>query len=90
MDALIGFLDAISSRVFWFAAVAFVVMNGAAIAVLFLTRSRKLVNNWTGPLVAANALLLGAGLGVPLLTALTRIGVKAVASMLGSPSTPTP
>ena len=57
-------------------------MNGAAIAVFAMTRSRRLVNEWTGRLVALDAVLLGAGLGVPLLSGLAKIGVRALGSML--------
>lgn len=87
---VIGFLDALSSRVFWIAVVGFVVLNGAAIGVFALTRSRRLVNEWTGRLVGANALLLGAGLGVPLVSGLTKLGVRALASMLGTGPSPAP
>ncbi|HEU5219034.1 MAG TPA: hypothetical protein VFU23_10255 [Gemmatimonadales bacterium] len=89
MDAAIsGFLDGLSSRVFWIAAIGFVVVNGAAIAAFATTRSRRLVNEWTGKLVAIDAVLLGAGLGVPLLSGLAKIGVHAVASLFGG-SAPT-
>ena len=91
MDATVtGFLDSLGSRVFWFAAIAFVAVNGAAIAVFAITRNRRLVNEWTGKLVALDAVLLGAGLGVPLLSSLAKIGVGAIASMLGSPPTQAP
>jgi hypothetical protein len=89
MDAAIaGFLDSLSSRVFWLAAVAFLAVNGAAIAVFAVTRNRRLVNEWTGRLVALDAMLLGAGLGVPLLSGLAKIGFHAVASLFGGGSTP--
>ena len=90
MDAIAGFLDSLSSRVFWIAAVAFVAVNGVAIAVFAMTRSRRLVNEWTGRLVALDAVLLGAGLGLPLLSGLAKIGIRAVGSMLGSPPTSAP
>ena len=91
MDASItGLLDALSSWVFRTAAVTFVLVNGVAIATFALTRSRRLVNDWTGRLVALDAVLLGAGLGVPLLSGLAKIGVHALASMLGSPAQAAP
>ena len=85
---LVGFLNGLSSKVFWFAAVVFVLMNGAAIVAFGLTKSRRLVNEWTGKLVAPDAVLIGAGLGVPLLTGLAKIGVHALAAMFGGGSTP--
>ena len=89
-STLVSFLNSLSSKVFWLAAVTFVVLNGAAIAAFALTRSRRLVNDWTGKLVAVDALLLGAGLGIPLLSGLAKIGIRAVASVLGSPPPPAP
>ena len=89
MDATItGLLNSLSSTVFWFAAVAFVTINVAAIAVFVITRNRRLVNEWTGRLVALDAVLLGAGLGVPLLSSLAKIGVHAVASLFGGSGPP--
>lgn len=85
MEATVAFLNGLSSKVFWFAAVVFILLNGAAIAAFTLTRSRRLVNEWTGKLVAVDAVLLGAGLGIPLLSGLAKIGVRVVASLMGSP-----
>jgi hypothetical protein len=87
---LTAFLNGLSSKVFWLAAVVFVLLNGAAIGAFALTRSRRLVNEWTGKLVAADAALIGAGLGVPLVAGLAKIGVHALASMLGSPPAAAP
>ncbi len=83
-ESLVSFLSALSSKVFWFAAICFVLLNGAALGAFLLTRSRRLVDEWTPRLLAADALLLGAGLGVPLVSGLARLGIQAVASMLGT------
>jgi hypothetical protein len=83
---LTAFLSGLSARVFWLASIAFIAVNGTALAIFAITRSRRLVNEWTGRLVALDAVLLGAGLGVPLLSGLARIGVHAVASLLGGTS----
>ena len=88
--ATVSFLSALSSKVFWFSAICFVILNGAAIAAFVLTRSRRIVDEWTPRLLAADALLLGAGLGVPLVSGLAKLGIQAVASMLGSGPTPAP
>lgn len=90
MEATVAFLNGLSSKVFWSAAVVFIVLNGAAIAAIALSRSRRLVNDWTGKLVAADAVLLGVGLGIPVLIGLAKIGVRAVGSLLGSPPVTTP
>ena len=83
-----SFLSGVSSTIFWLAALAFVVINGTALVVFATTRSRHLVNEWTGRLVALDAVLLGAGLGVPLLSSLAKIGVHAVASLFGGSGPP--
>ena len=84
MEDFAAFLSSLSSKVFWFAAICFVLLNGAALAAFLLTRNRRLVDQWTPKLVAADALLLGAGLGVPLVSGLAKMGIQAIASMLGS------
>jgi hypothetical protein len=81
--AIVGFLNALSSKVFWLAAVGFTLVNAAAIAAFALTRSRRLVDEWTSRLVTANAVLVGAGLGVPLLSGLAKLGVHALAALFG-------
>lgn len=89
-ESLASFLSALSSKVFWFAAICFVLLNGAALGAFLLTRSRRLVDEWTPRLLAADALLLGTGLGVPLLSGLAKLGIQAVASMLGTGPTAAP
>ena len=90
-ESLVSFLSALSSKVFWFAAICFLLLNGAALVAFFLTRSRRLVNEWTPRLLAADAVLLGAGLGVPLVSGLATLGIQALSSLLGSgPATAPP
>ena len=90
MEDLAAFLASLSSKVFWFAAICFVLLNSAALAAFLLTRSRRLVDEWTPRLVTADALLLGAGLGVPLMSGLARMGIQAIASVLGTGPTTAP
>lgn len=79
--AITGFLSALSAKVFWVAAAGFVVINGIAIAAFVVARSRRLVDEWTPKLIATNAVLFGAGLGVPLLSGLAKFGIHALASL---------
>jgi hypothetical protein len=85
---LVSFLDGLGSKVFWFAAICLIVLDGAALAVFVATRSRRLVDEWTPKLVAANVTLLGAGLGVPVAAALAKFGVRAIAAMFGGGAAP--
>ncbi|MGH7560428.1 MAG: hypothetical protein ACRENB_05350 [Gemmatimonadales bacterium] len=83
MDAVVGFLDSLSSAVFRFAVVCFVVINGSAALAVVMTRSRRLVDAWVPRLLAADAALLGVGLGVPLMAGLAKFGVRAIGAMFG-------
>jgi len=78
-DSIAQWLDQIGSLTFWTCMSVLVVIDVLAVGVVIQTRSRELVNRWTGRLVAANALLLGAGVGIPMTTYLARSIVVAVA-----------
>ena len=76
-----GFLDALSTRLFWLSAAALVLVNGAAVLAFALTRNRRLVDVWTPRVLVTDGVLLATGLGGPLLTGLARFGVHALATM---------
>jgi hypothetical protein len=71
-------LDQMSSGVFWTCAAGLVLIDLVAVAVVMATRSRELVNRWTGRVLAANLLLLGTGLGVPAAAFTMKLAAKAV------------
>lgn len=71
-------LGSLGSHAFAWSAAAFVLLNGAAIAAVVVTRDRSLVNRWTGRLLAANVVLAGTGLGVPLVTSVAQLAVSAL------------
>ena len=52
------------------------------------TKSRDLVNRWTGPVLVVNALLLGAGTVVPVVMRVTSAAVVAIAPSLPAPPVP--
>jgi hypothetical protein len=79
LDSIVLWLDQLSSQVFWTSAMALVAIDLVAVAVVMQTRSRALVNRWTGPVLAANLLLLGAGLGVPVAAFAAKAVANAVA-----------
>ena len=83
-DTIVSWLDGVGSTAFTLSAVAFVALNVVAIAAVFMTRDRGLVNRWTPHFLAANLLLLGTGLGVPLAALAARTVITAVTpSFLG-------
>jgi hypothetical protein len=87
-DSVSSFLSSLGTTVFRISAILFVVLNGAAVAAFLITRNRRLVDRWTPKLVTADVVLLTAGLGVPLVSGLARMGINALASMLGTGPTP--
>jgi len=65
LDSIAQAFDQIGWWTFWTCMAALAVIDLLAIATVAQTRSRELVNRWTGRIVGANLLLLGGGLGVP-------------------------
>jgi hypothetical protein len=82
LDSTVHWLDQFGSLVFWTCAATLVLINAAAVAVVMLTRSRDLVNRWTGPVLAANLFLLGAGIGLPVAAFTAKFVVSTLAPSL--------
>jgi hypothetical protein len=80
METLAESFGSLSSTLLRWSAVAFVLLNGAAIAAVAITRSRHLVNRWTSRLVAANLFLLATGLGVPAVASAVKLVIQAVSA----------
>jgi uncharacterized membrane protein YagU involved in acid resistance len=74
-SALFDGLGTISATAFRWSLLAFVIMNGFAIAAVVLTKDRSLVNRWTSRLLGANLLLAATGLGIPLVATVSRLAV---------------
>ena len=68
LSTVVSWLDSVGSLAFTLSAWAFIALNGFALAVFAWRRDRALVNRWTSGFLAVNLVLLGTGLGVPLLT----------------------
>jgi hypothetical protein len=81
---ILSWLDGVGSTAFTISAIAFVVVNAIAIATVLLTRDRGIVNRFTPHFLAANLLLLGTGLGVPLAALAARSVIAAVTPSFGS------
>lgn len=79
MEIVAHWLDGIGAKAFSISATLFLLMNGAAIVVLAVKRDYSLVNRWTSRLLAANLVLMGTGLGIPLATTMARVALQAVA-----------
>jgi len=87
LDGLILWLDQVRAEVFWACLMGLVAIDVAAVAVVVVTRSRALVNRWTGPVLAANLALLGVGVGVPVVAYAARSAASALAPSLSTVST---
>ena len=83
MESLASSLAALGATAFRWSAVAFLLVNGVAGLGVYFTRDRRLVNRWASPLVAANLVLLGTGVGLPALALVTKLVVSAVSAMTG-------
>jgi hypothetical protein len=88
LDSVVLWLDQVSSQAFWASAAALVAIDLAAVLVVLQTRSRALVNRWTGPVLAANLFLLGAGLGVPAVALAAKAVASAVAPSMAASAAP--
>lgn len=77
--AIVNWLDRVGPLIFWTCAITLITIDAAAVAAVIGTKSRELVNRFTGAFVVANALLIGAGVGVPAAMYVTKVAVQAVA-----------
>jgi hypothetical protein len=84
LDSFVRWLDNVGTLVFWSCAAVLVTVDVLAAALVIQTRSRELVNRWTGRILATNVLFLGAGLGVPAAAYVTKVVVRAVAPSIDS------
>lgn len=84
LDGLILWLDQVRSIVFWGCVTGLVVVDLAAAGAVVVTRSRALVNRWTGPVLAANLVLIGVGVGVPVAAFAARAAATALAPSLST------
>jgi hypothetical protein len=81
MAAFSAWLNGAAVTVFAISAMLFTVVNICAIALVFVTRDRALVNRWTARWLAVNLLLIGAGTGVPVVAKVVRLTMDAVAGV---------
>jgi hypothetical protein len=83
--AILAWLQDLAIRAFGISLFLLLAINGAFAVVLFVTRDRGIVNRWTARVLAANLMLAGTGVGVPMLALGSRLVVRAVAPLIPSP-----
>ena len=76
---IMQWLSVLSSTVIRLSVVLFVLVNAVALGVFAVKRDRALVQRWTSPWLATNFLLVGAGIGTPLLIGITKFAITAMA-----------
>lgn len=77
-STVLSWLASAGSTAFRWSATAFFIVNGIAVAAVILTRDRSLVNRWTARVLAANLVIAATGLGIPLITAVSRLAISVV------------
>lgn len=88
MTGFSAWLNDAALTVFTISAALFVVLNAGAVALVALTRDRRLVNRWTARWLAVNVLLIGAGVGVPVAAKVVRLTIDALAATKAMKSPP--
>lgn len=68
-------LDSLISSIATAAVALLLVVNGAFVVGIFLTRNRRFVDRWTKPLLMADVGLLGAAVGAPVIGAAMKLGI---------------
>jgi shikimate kinase len=82
---VVSALEAIRQGAFTLSLWAFAAVNLTAAAVVVFTRNRSLVQRFTSPWLAANIILLGTGVGVPLAAGLAKSVVEVVGTAVVQP-----
>jgi hypothetical protein len=82
--AILAWLQDVAIRAFGLSLFLLLAIDGAYALVIFATRDRAIVNRWTSRVLAANLVLAGTGIGVPMLALGSRLAVRAVAPLIPS------
>jgi hypothetical protein len=84
MDStIVEWLNSVGSRAFAWSLGIFVVVNTIAAIAFLVRRDRALVSRWTGRVLAADLLLIGTGIGVPVMTTMAKLTVSVVSASFG-------
>ncbi len=84
--AILEWLYDLAIRAFGISLALVLVIDLGYALVLFATRDRGIVNRWPSRVRAANLVLAGTGIGVPVLALGSRVAVSALIPFIPSPS----
>ena len=82
--AILAWLHDVAVRAFGLSLFLLLAIDGAFALVLLASRDRGIVNRWTSRVLAANLVLAGTGIGVPMLALGSRVAVRMVAPLIPS------
>lgn len=82
--AILAWLQDFAIRAFGISLFLVLAIDGAFAVILLATRDRTIVNRWTSRVLAANLVLAGTGVGVPVLALGTRLAVQSIAPLVPS------
>lgn len=82
--AILAWLHDVAIRAFGLSLFLLLAIDGVFAVVLLATRDRTIVNRWTSRVLAANLVLAGTGIGVPMLALGSRVAVRMVAPLIPS------
>src|SRR5688500_15999683 len=82
--AILAWLHDVAVRAFGLSVFLLLAVNATFAVILLAKRDRGIVNRWTSRVLAANLVLAGTGIGVPMLALGSRVAVRAVAPLIPS------
>lgn len=82
--AILAWLHDVAIRAFGLSLFLLLGLDAVFALILFATRDRGIVNRWTSRVLAANLMLVGTGIGVPVLALGSRVVVQMVAPFVPS------
>jgi hypothetical protein len=80
--AILAWLQDLAIRAFGISLFLLLAIDGAFALIVFATRDRTIVSRWTSRVLAANLVLAGTGVGVPVLALSSRLAVRVVAPLI--------
>jgi hypothetical protein len=81
LESLLALLDGAGTWAWHLGLGLFLLLNSVAILAVLVTRSRTLVDRWTGRWLAANLTIMGLGAGVPAVAGLLHLAVRLLPSV---------
>ena len=80
--AILAWLHDVAIRAFGLSLFVLLAIDGVFALILLATRDRTIVNRWTSRVLAANLILAGTGIGVPVLAFSSRVVVQMLAPVI--------